>query len=77
MSQFDITKLPQGPKGFVHDLGSDQRVFKGVPWGKATTKIFKENFSVSKTKQTIELCAIYWHFLLIVWLILFGLMVAT
>ena len=46
-------------------------------WGKAITKIFKENFNVSKTKQTIELCAIYWHFLLIVWLILFGLMIAT
>ena len=46
-------------------------------WGKAITKIFKENFNVSKTKQVIELCAIYWHFLLIVWLILFGLMIAT
>ena len=46
-------------------------------WGKATTKIFKKNFSVSKTKQAIELCAIYWHFLLIVWLILFALMLAT
>ena len=46
-------------------------------WGKAIAKIFKENFNVSKTKQTIELCAIYWHFLLIVWLILFGLMIAT
>ena len=46
-------------------------------WGKATTKIFMENFNVSKTKQAIELCAIYWHFLLIVWLILFGLMIAT
>ena len=46
-------------------------------WGRATAKIFSENFSVSKAKQSIELCAIYWHFLLIVWLILFGLMVAT
>ena len=46
-------------------------------WGRATTKIFSENFSVSKAKQSIELWAIYWHFLLIVWLILFGLMVAT
>ena len=46
-------------------------------WGKAITKIFKENFNVSKTKQIIDLCAIYWHFLLIVWLILFGLMIAT
>ena len=46
-------------------------------WGKATTKLFTNNFNVAKTKQTIELCAIYWHFLLIVWLILFGLMIAT
>ena len=46
-------------------------------WGRATTKIFSENFSVSKVKQSIELCAIYWHFLLIVWFILFGLMIAT
>ena len=46
-------------------------------WGKATTKIFKENFNVSKTKQAVELCATYWHFLLIIWLILFGLMIAT
>ena len=46
-------------------------------WGKATTKLFTNNFNVSKTKQAIELCAIYWHFLLIVWLILFGLMIAT
>ena len=46
-------------------------------WAKSTTKIFTDNFNVSKTKQTIELCAIYWHFLLIVWLILFGLMIAT
>jgi len=46
-------------------------------WGRATTKIFTENFNVPKAQQSIELCAIYWHFLLIVWLILFGLMVAT
>ena len=35
MSQFDIEKLPKGPKGFMYDWGSDQRAFKGVPWGKA------------------------------------------
>ena len=34
-------------------------------WGRATTKIFKENFNVSNTKQAVELCATYWHFLLI------------
>ena len=40
MSQFDIEKLPKGPKGFMHDWGSDQRAFKGVPWGKAMMWIF-------------------------------------
>ncbi len=46
-------------------------------WAKVTTQLFKENYNVLKIKQNIELCAIYWHFLLIVWFVLFGLMVAT
>jgi cytochrome c oxidase subunit 3 len=46
-------------------------------WGRATTKLFNKNFKVLKIKQAIELCAIYWHFLLIVWLVLFGLMIIT
>ena len=29
---------------------------------------------IQKVKHTVELCAIYWHFLLAVWLVLFGLM---
>ena len=29
---------------------------------------------VADTKHTVELCAIYWHFLLAVWVVLFGLM---
>ena len=40
MSQFDIEKLPKGSKGFMYDWGSDQRAFKGVPWGKAMMWIF-------------------------------------
>ena len=40
MSQFDITKLPKGPKGFMSDWASDQKAFKGVPWGKAMMWIF-------------------------------------
>ena len=46
-------------------------------WAKVTTKLFKGNYNVSKIKHNIELCAMYWHFLLIVWFVLFGLMVAT
>ena len=46
-------------------------------WAKTTTQLFKENYQISKIKHNIELCAIYWHFLLIVWLVLFGLMATT
>ena len=46
-------------------------------WGRAITKLFTKNYNILKIKQAIELCAIYWHFLLIVWFILFGLMIAT
>ncbi len=32
---------------------------------------------VASTKHTVELCAIYWHFLLAVWVVIFGLMLFT
>jgi cytochrome c oxidase subunit 3 len=46
-------------------------------WAKVTTQLFKSNYNISKIKHNIELCAIYWHFLLVVWFVLFGLMIAT
>ena len=46
-------------------------------WAKVTRQLFKDNYNISKIKQNVELCAIYWHFLLIVWFVLFGLMVST
>jgi len=46
-------------------------------WGRATTTLFRNNYSITKIKQAISLCAAYWHFLLIVWMVLFGLMIAT
>lgn len=36
----NLSKLPSGFKGFVHDWASDQNTFKGVPWGKAMMWIF-------------------------------------
>ena len=33
--------------------------------------------SMAKTRLGVELCAVYWHFLFVVWLILFGLMLST
>jgi len=43
-------------------------------WGKVTSKFLKGNYKLPSIQHAIELCAIYWHFLLFVWLVLFGLM---
>ena len=45
-------------------------------WARATVRTFGEHDAVA-VRQSIELCTIYWHFLLLVWLILFGLMLST
>ena len=33
--------------------------------------------ALAKARLGVELCAVYWHFLFVVWLILFGLMLST
>ncbi len=35
-----LDKLPKGWGGLTYDFSSDQRVFKGMPWGKAMMWIF-------------------------------------
>ena len=44
-------------------------------WNLTIKKVWiPKEVAVVKTKHTVELCAIYWHFLLAVWVVLFGLM---
>ena len=47
-------------------------------WGgivmRITGKLNTEKFNIEKIRQSIDLCALYWHFLFLVWLILFGLL---
>jgi len=45
-------------------------------WARATVKSFSARDAVA-VRNSIELCTIYWHFLLLVWLVLFGLMLST
>ena len=40
MSATSKVPLKDGMEGFVSDWASDQRAFKGVPWGKAMMWIF-------------------------------------
>lgn len=44
-----------------------------VAWGKTTVKVWR-GFDVG---LSVQLCAVYWHFLLVVWLVLLGLMLST
>jgi len=46
-------------------------------WARATFKVLAGKAEGGQIRRSIELCTIYWHFLLIVWLILFGLLLST
>lgn len=46
-----------------------------VAWGRTADKVWqRDKFELPKVRQSIENCALYWHFLLAVWLVLFGLL---
>ncbi len=45
-------------------------------WGKTTVKL-QRGAAVHEVRLSVELCTIYWHFLLVVWLVLFGLLLFT
>ena len=47
-----------------------------VAWGMTTKKLLGGT-EVARVRLSVELCAVYWHFLLVMWLILFGLMLST
>ncbi len=46
-------------------------------WARATGKVLLGRAEGSRIRRSVELCTIYWHFLLVVWLILFGLLLST
>jgi cytochrome c oxidase subunit 3 len=46
-------------------------------WARATMKVVLGTGDTENIRRSIELCTIYWHFLLLVWLILFGLLLST
>ncbi|MGP1678626.1 MAG: cytochrome c oxidase subunit 3 [Burkholderiales bacterium] len=41
-------------------------------WGRTTIRIWRDGASLAESRLSIELCSVYWHFLLLVWLILFA-----
>jgi len=46
-------------------------------WGKTTVVMWRGGSELGQVRLSVELCAMYWHYLLLVWLVLFGLLMAT
>ena len=47
-----------------------------VAWGRTSAKVWR-GWEAEQVRMSVELCAIYWHFLLVVWLVMFGLLLFT
>jgi cytochrome c oxidase subunit 3 len=45
-------------------------------WGKTTAKLWR-GVEVGAVRLSVELCTVYWHYLLLVWLVLFALLLST
>ncbi|MGI9305127.1 MAG: cytochrome c oxidase subunit 3 [Gammaproteobacteria bacterium] len=45
-------------------------------WARATLRVYN-GFEAEHVRLSVELCTLYWHFLLLVWLVLFGLLIST
>jgi len=46
-------------------------------WARATFRVLVGTVEGGRIRRSIELCTIYWHFLLLVWLVLFGFLLST
>lgn len=46
-----------------------------VAWGRTARK-FRRAAGINELRPSVELCTLYWHFLLVVWVALFGLLLA-
>jgi len=47
-----------------------------VAWLRASLRLWR-GAETAKIRMSVELCAVYWHFLLLVWLVMFGLLLVT
>ncbi len=48
-------------------------------WGRTVARLYarRSDKQLGKVTLSIELCSVYWHYLLVVWLVLFGLLLTT
>jgi cytochrome c oxidase subunit 3 len=70
---FDITNPAIGFFYLITALHGLHLLGGLVAWGMTTAKLWRGS-DVARVRLSVGLCAVYWHFLLVVWLVLFGLL---
>jgi cytochrome c oxidase subunit 3 len=73
MVAFDITNPSIGFFYLITALHGLHLLGGLVAWGRTTAKVFL-GIDVIHVRLAVQLCTVYWHFLLVVWLVLFGLL---
>lgn len=48
-----------------------------VVWARALARLSRDRSTLAATRLRVELCTVYWHYLLAVWVVLFGLLLMT
>jgi cytochrome c oxidase subunit 3 len=46
-------------------------------WGRTYARMRYQRVELIDVRLSIELCSVYFHYLLLVWIVLFGLLLAT
>jgi cytochrome c oxidase subunit 3 len=73
MVAFDITNPAIGFFFLITALHGLHLLGGLVAWGRTAAKVWR-GFDAAHVRLSVELCTVYWHFLLLIWLILFGLL---
>jgi cytochrome c oxidase subunit 3 len=73
MVAFDITNPAIGFFYMITALHGLHLLGGLVAWGRTTAKLWR-GAGLTRLRLSVDLCTVYWHFLLLVWLVLFGLL---
>lgn len=73
MDAFDVTNPAIGFFYMITALHGLHLLGGMVAWGRTAAKVWR-GVDVARVRLSVELCTVYWHFLLLVWLVLFGLL---
>ena len=73
MVAFDVTNPAIGFFYLITALHGLHLLGGLVAWGRTVAKVWR-GAEVAQVRLSVELCTVYWHFLLLVWLLLFGLL---